>query len=623
MADWLQNALSKAEDYLEKADDMLADKIGGFEDEEDTGDLRDYVPRKARATGQYVERQAPKLDVDDDDILAGLGLAEPSPTSKPAASDSAIENDAWSDEEEGGEGKESEEKKEAETKALTARSTRAKRPEPSPAAAAGPADPSHVTTESEAKGLGEALAENARLKSDNNKLNAELDDMDDRMIRAQDQLDKSNELAARTKRMAREKIEEMQEKLKDHMELQGSDEQQFSAALEVKGKQCSALQIELDEAMAEIDSQKSKVAAMHRSMEEAAAAQEEASQAKAQASGASVEEVTELRQELQVLEAKLEQEKEAHQEVLREGQRREGELEEQNAALALALAKSERTMAARDESAMGEDGADSGLSAESHRDIQLDLQSTHAALSLEKEQVQALQQELTAVMTELASARQTEESTRKESISGFRTREREIDKLKRELAQLGTQGEQTSDGFGGLGLAGDGGAEQRLKQLSDTMLRRTEELSVSKTELTAMCGRLQRMQQRAERAEKSVQEHDSGGGEISIDMESGGNSGLVSRRRNDAGKGHGGSGSMSAELKPLMKHKDVLNTVDALDKFALETGRFLRYNPMARLLFLMYLILLHLWALFILAFHSHQIEKMHADTGGAIKIPGQ
>jgi hypothetical protein len=620
MSAWLQDALSKAEDYLEKADDMLADKIGFEEEDEDSTDLRDYIPRKARQTGEYVEREAPKPDVDDDDILAGLGLAEATPATGAAGDSAAVENDAWSDEE--GDEKESEEKKRAEIKSITARSTRTKRPEPSEPPVASSGTP---ISEMEAKGLAEALAENARLKGDNAKLNSELDDMDDRMIRAQDQLDKASELAARTKRMAREKIQEMQEKLKLHQEAQGTDEQQFSAALEAKEKRASGLQQELDEALAEVEEQKSKVASLYKNVEEAVAAQQEASQQTAKASGASVEEVAELRQELQALEAKLEQEKEANQEQHREGQKREEELEQQNADLALALAKSERAMAAKEEIAMGGGVDDSGRSADQHRDIQLDLQSTHAALSLEKEQVQALQQELAAVMAELAAARQSEEITQKESISGFRSREREIEKLKRELGQLKDR-KAAAGGFGGI-EDNDEGAQQRMKQLSDSVLRRTEELSVSKTELTAMCGRLQRMQQRAEQAERSLQEYESGGGEISISIAGGGfdsgNDGLTSRRRGDGGKGHGASGSMSAELKPLTKQKELLNTVDALDKFALDTGRFLRYNPMARLIFLVYLIMLHLWALFILAFHSHQLEKMHADTGGAIKIPGQ
>ena len=46
-----------------------------------------------------------------------------------------------------------------------------------------------------------------------------------------------------------------------------------------------------------------------------------------------------------------------------------------------------------------------------------------------------------------------------------------------------------------------------------------------------------------------------------------------------------------------------------------------QYDLQARLIFLMYLVALHLWALLILAFHSHQIERMHADTGSDLPAP--
>ena len=77
------------------------------------------------------------------------------------------------------------------------------------------------------------------------------------------------------------------------------------------------------------------------------------------------------------------------------------------------------------------------------------------------------------------------------------------------------------------------------------------------------------------------------------------------------------------ELKSVVSHKKMRQAVDTLDTFALETGRFLRYNPMARLMFLLYLVLLHLWAGFILALHSHSIETMHADTGSDLKDPSK
>jgi hypothetical protein len=66
--------------------------------------------------------------------------------------------------------------------------------------------------------------------------------------------------------------------------------------------------------------------------------------------------------------------------------------------------------------------------------------------------------------------------------------------------------------------------------------------------------------------------------------------------------------------------------VEAIDLISLQAGKFLRNEPVARLGFLLYLVLLHLWALCVLALHSQNLEKLHADAHGAsptdIVIPG-
>jgi len=44
-------------------------------------------------------------------------------------------------------------------------------------------------------------------------------------------------------------------------------------------------------------------------------------------------------------------------------------------------------------------------------------------------------------------------------------------------------------------------------------------------------------------------------------------------------------------------------------------GTYLRRNPIARGLFLLYLMMLHLWTLGLLIFHSHRYEVVHGDFG--------
>ena len=54
-------------------------------------------------------------------------------------------------------------------------------------------------------------------------------------------------------------------------------------------------------------------------------------------------------------------------------------------------------------------------------------------------------------------------------------------------------------------------------------------------------------------------------------------------------------------------------TLDALDSWMLETGSFFRHEPLARLAFMLYLIILHLWSFALVMFHM--AEEPHADFG--------
>ena len=59
----------------------------------------------------------------------------------------------------------------------------------------------------------------------------------------------------------------------------------------------------------------------------------------------------------------------------------------------------------------------------------------------------------------------------------------------------------------------------------------------------------------------------------------------------------GGAGSMSSiqQLKPIMKNANVAKALDTVDNMSLTLGRVLRRNPLFRLLFVVYVLILHLW----------------------------
>ena len=136
---------------------------------------------------------------------------------------------------------------------------------------------------------------------------------------------------------------------------------------------------------------------------------------------------------------------------------------------------------------------------------------------------------------------------------------------------------------------------------------------------------------RADEAERSlaVAQNPQSTGRI-YDVESGG-AGLAStkmRRRIKGGaRGRFGSSAVRSvrsvlrmgpgRQSPAMEQ--VAITMDALDRWMVETGSFMRHEPFARLGFLLYLITLHLWSFALVVFHT--TEQPHADFGSLDNNP--
>jgi hypothetical protein len=61
--------------------------------------------------------------------------------------------------------------------------------------------------------------------------------------------------------------------------------------------------------------------------------------------------------------------------------------------------------------------------------------------------------------------------------------------------------------------------------------------------------------------------------------------------------------------------------LDGLDSFLVSSGKLLRYNAVARLLFVAYLLVLHLWTFLLIFFHVHGLETVHGKFGPGLSIP--
>lgn len=70
------------------------------------------------------------------------------------------------------------------------------------------------------------------------------------------------------------------------------------------------------------------------------------------------------------------------------------------------------------------------------------------------------------------------------------------------------------------------------------------------------------------------------------------------------------SKKMSSEFEKMgvKAVPSVAKAVDMIDGWTLITGRFLRHYPLLRISFVVYLVLIHLWAIVILAVHTHSLD---------------
>jgi hypothetical protein len=187
--------------------------------------------------------------------------------------------------------------------------------------------------------------------------------------------------------------------------------------------------------------------------------------------------------------------------------------------------------------------------------------------------------------------------------------------------------------------------EKRITLLSDQILKtqlRADELG---SEKAALAARLRASLARAKEAERAMAEYqqselngdgDDRHGNSSGNLNGGsGGGGLISRRRGNGrvvsiskamNLNAGGGGSINSstlslgtpskiDRRQLGKEK-VADVVDAVDVWSIEFGTILKHNPIARLFFLLYMGILHLWLLAMLFFHhSHSFEVEHGDFG--------
>lgn len=154
----------------------------------------------------------------------------------------------------------------------------------------------------------------------------------------------------------------------------------------------------------------------------------------------------------------------------------------------------------------------------------------------------------------------------------------------------------------------------QIQSLSDQILRQQMRLDLNSSEVSTLKSRLQVALARADNAEHKLNTQLMEGGISDVEKGYAPSSGSTSHHRGGVRRRKKGESIRSA-FKLQNGDKQVGKAIDVMDKFAMEAGKFLRYNAMARGIFILYLLVLHLWVLFILVFHVHSFEKEHGDFG--------
>jgi len=303
-----------------------------------------------------------------------------------------------------------------------------------------------------------------------------------------------------------------------------------------------------------------------------------------------------------------------HSNLIRKRQEREVELERSVAGLGAALA------VARQKVSSSSVNQKEKTNASSLKEIQEELETYKAQLVIEVQHCTTLKQEIQDITDE-----RMEETAM--TLSKQRQKDREIadlnitiTKLQADIRDLKIDNASKKEILERESTdAVKKGYRSEIQSYLDQILKQQQKLDFQSSEISTLQTRLQVAIMRADTAEeknKSIQDLLVSTDDYDIERGSIGFSSV--RRRIQKKETKSIRAAFHLQHAPGngdKKKEQIGKAIDLLDNWAFQTGKYLRFNPMARGLFILYILFLHLWAFFILVFHVHTFEKEHADFG--------
>ncbi|XP_045918259.1 golgin subfamily A member 5 [Micropterus dolomieu] len=220
--------------------------------------------------------------------------------------------------------------------------------------------------------------------------------------------------------------------------------------------------------------------------------------------------------------------------------------------------------------------------AETWREQQAQLEEQQALQNRAKQEVEA---EVERYKQELQYLEEEHHRAKTSLQSRIKDREDEIQKLRNQLTNKTLSNSQTE-------------LENRLHQLTETLIQKQTMLEALGTEKSALVFQLERLEQQL----KNAQGGQTGGPAINMS----GLEGPGARQRNTPIL-------FSDQDSPGMYGK-VRKAASTIDRFSIRLGIFLRRYPMARVFVILYMAVLHLWVMIVLL--TYTPEMHHGHPGG-------
>lgn len=297
-------------------------------------------------------------------------------------------------------------------------------------------------------------------------------------------------------------------------------------------------------------------------------------------------------------------------------QRREEELLAENAELSASLANAEMQASFAAAGSAGSSSATAEAEAEAHVRREA-ATAAEVAMLAERRQSAERQRQIESLKKQLALAKDGASRTKAELAAVRAERHDTVRKLQADLEAC--KASATVDRSAQL--------ETRVATLAESLVEKQGRLDKLSSDKLALSQRLDRERERRRVAEEALAKEKSAAGVLAsvaddYDLEGGGagaagGAGGANRRGRTDLRGRHRRSMPISRIRPLAQNPQVAHAADVVDKFCLRTGVFLSVNPVARLVFIVYLIILHVWTLFMLAFHTHHLDPVAGIVAAA------